>query len=127
MAIEALGDRLILNLSQQIDFNNQQVKTVVTSLEGFTNQLGVKFDISKSDFLDVIQNNNENFNNEYKNISAMIIKGIIQQTEINKQGIEMLISNVQQFNKDVNYIKDEIYKLRENGKASRKILNTDFI
>ncbi|MDF5706373.1 MAG: hypothetical protein PUP90_01515 [Nostoc sp. S4] len=113
LAIEALGDRLILNLSQQIGYNNQQVKTVVTNLEEFANQLGVKFDMSKSDFIDVIQNNNENFSSEYKNVSAMIIKGIIQQTEINKQGIEMLISNVQQFNKDVNYIKDEISKLRQ--------------
>ncbi|MFN6540244.1 MAG: hypothetical protein RM021_028390 [Nostoc sp. EkiNYC01] len=111
-AIEALGDRLILNLSQQIGSNNQQVKTIVANLEGLASQLGVKFDMSKSDFIDVIQNNNENFNTEYKNVSAMIVKGIIQQTEINKQGIEMLISNIQQFNKDVNDIKDEIHKLR---------------
>ncbi|WP_138501434.1 hypothetical protein [Nostoc sp. PA-18-2419] len=113
LAIEALGDRLILNLSQRIGSNNQQVQTFITSFEEFANQFNVKFDMSKSDFLDIIQNNNENFNSEYKNVSAMIIKGIIQQTEINKQGIEMLISNVQQFNKDVNYIKDEISKLRQ--------------
>ncbi|MBD2517478.1 hypothetical protein H6G93_21355 [Nostoc sp. FACHB-973] len=112
LATEALGDRLILNLSQQIGSNNQQVKTVVANLEGFASQLGVKFDMSKSDFIDVIQNNNESFNTEYKNVSAMIIKGIIQQTDINKQGIEMLVNNIQQFNKDVNNIKDEIYKLR---------------
>lgn len=113
LAIEALGDRLILNLSQQIGSNNQQVKTIVANLEEFTNHLGVKFDMSKSDFIDVIQNNNENFNTEYKNVSSMIIKGIIQQKEINKQGIEMLISNIQQFNRDVNNIKSEISKLRQ--------------
>lgn len=112
-AIEALGDRLILNLSQQIGSNNQQVKAVVANLEEFANQLGVKFDMSKSDFIDVIQNNNQSFNTEYKNLSAMIIQGIVKQTEANKQGMQMLISNIQQFNQDVNRIKDEIDKLRQ--------------
>jgi hypothetical protein len=113
LAIEGLGDRLILSLSQQIGSNNQQVKAVVANLEGFGNQLGVKLDMSKSDFIDIIQNNNENFNIEYKNISALIIKGIIEQTKTNKQGLEMLVNNIQEFNKDVNNIKDEIYKLRQ--------------
>ncbi|MEH2052270.1 hypothetical protein [Nostoc sp.] len=58
MAIEVLGDRLILNLSQQIGSNNQQVKAIMVNFEGYANQLGVKFDMSKSDFIDVIQNNN---------------------------------------------------------------------
>ncbi len=111
--IEALGDRLIFNLSQQIGSNNQQVKAVVANLEEFANQLGVKFDMSKSDFIDVIQNNNQSFNTEYKNLSAMIIQGIVKQTEANKQGMQMLISNIQQFNQDVNRIKDEIDKLRQ--------------
>ncbi|MEH1765707.1 hypothetical protein [Nostoc sp.] len=113
LAIEALGDRLILNLSQQIGSNNQQVKAVMVNFEEYANQLGVKFDMSKSDFIDVIQNNNENFNTEYKNVSAMIIKGIIQQTETNKQGLQMLINNIQDFNKDVNNIKDEISQMRQ--------------
>ncbi|MBW4676752.1 MAG: hypothetical protein KME52_22905 [Desmonostoc geniculatum HA4340-LM1] len=113
VAIEALGDRLILNLSQQIGSNNQQVKAVVANLEEFANQLGVKFDMSKSDFIDVIQNNNQSFNTEYKNLSTMIIQGIVKQTEANKQGMQMLISNIQQFNQDVNRIKDEIDKLRQ--------------
>ncbi|MEH1921632.1 hypothetical protein [Nostoc sp.] len=113
LAIEALGDRLILNLSQQIGSNNQQVKAVMVNFEGYANQLGVKFDMSKSDFIDVIQNNNENFNTEYKNVSAMIIKGIIQQTETNKQGLQMLINNIQDFNKDVNSIKNEISQMRQ--------------
>ncbi len=79
-------------------------------------------DMSKSDFIDIIQNNNDKFNTEYKNVSAMIIKGIIQQTEINKQGIEMLISNVQQFNQDVNNIKNEISQLRQR---MEKQINTN--
>ncbi|PHJ68245.1 hypothetical protein VF14_32005 [Nostoc linckia z18] len=122
LAVETLGDRLILNLSQQIGYNNQQIKTVVTNFEGFANQLIVKMDMSKSDFIDIIENNNEKFNTEYKNVSAMIIKGIIQQTEINKQGIEMLISNVQQFNQDVNNIKNEISQLRQK---MEKQINTN--
>ncbi|MCC5631347.1 hypothetical protein LC613_26675 [Nostoc sphaeroides CHAB 2801] len=113
LAIEALGDRLILSLSQQIGSNNQQVKAVMVNFEEYANQLGVKFDISKSDFIDLIQNNNEKFTSEYKNVSALIVKGIIQQTEINKQGLQMLINNVQDFNKDVNNIKDEISRLRQ--------------
>ncbi len=112
-AIEALGDRLILNLSQQIGSNNQQVKAVIANFEESTNQLGVKFDRSKSDLIDVIHKDNESFNNEYKNVSALIVKGIIQQTESNKKGLEMLINNVQDFNKDVKNIKDEIYRLRQ--------------
>ncbi len=112
-AIEDLGDRLILNLSQQIGSNNQQVKAVVANLEEFANQLGVKFDMSKSDFIDVIQNNNQSFNTEYKNFSSLIIQGIVKQTEANKKGMEMLITNIQQFNQDVNRIKDEIDKLRQ--------------
>ncbi|WP_335020345.1 hypothetical protein [Nostoc sp.] len=111
--IEALGDRLILNLSQQIGSNNQQVKAVIANFEEYTNQLGVKFDISKSDFMGLMQNNNENFTSEYKSVSTLIVKGIIQQTEINKQGLQMLINNVQDFNKDVNNIKDEISRLRQ--------------
>ncbi|MBD2613249.1 MAG: hypothetical protein RMY62_008285 [Nostoc sp. ZfuVER08] len=122
LAVETLGDRLILNLSQQIGYNNQQIKTVVTNFEGFANQFIVKMDMSKSDFIDIIQNNNDKFNTEYKNVSAMIIKGIIQQTEINKQGIEMLISNVQQFNQDVNNIKNEISQLRQK---MEKQINTN--
>jgi methyl-accepting chemotaxis protein len=122
LAVETLGDRLILNLSQQIGYNNQQIKTVVTNFEGFANQFIVKMDMSKSDFIDIIQNNNDKFNTEYKNVSAMIIKGIIQQTEINKQGIEMLISNVQQFNQDVNNIKNEISQLRQR---MEKQINTN--
>ncbi|MEH1786337.1 MAG: hypothetical protein V7L23_12320, partial [Nostoc sp.] len=113
LAIEALGDRLILNLSQQIGSNNQQVKAVMVNFEGYANQLGVKFDMSKSDFIDIIQNNNEKFTSEYKNVSAMIIKGIIQQTETNKQGLQLLINNIQDFNKDVNNIKDEISQMRQ--------------
>jgi hypothetical protein len=113
LAIEGLGDRLIFSLSQQIDSNNQQVKAVIANLEGFGNQLGVKFDMSKSDFIDIIQNNNENFNSEYKNASDLIIQQIIEQTKINQQGLEMLANNIQKFNKDVNNIKDEIYKLRQ--------------
>ncbi|MEH2422372.1 MAG: hypothetical protein V7K48_16100 [Nostoc sp.] len=113
LAIEALGDRLILNLSQQIGSNNQQVKAVIANFEEYTNQLGIKFDISKSDFMGLMQNNNENFTSEYKSVSALIVKGIIQQTEINKQGLQMLINNVQDFNKDVNNIKDEISRLRQ--------------
>jgi hypothetical protein len=113
LAIEGLGDRLIFSLSQQIGSNNQQVKAVIANLEGFGNQLGVKFDMSKSDFIDIIQNNNENFNSEYKNASALIIQQIIEQTKINQQGLEMLANNIQKFNKDVNNIKDEIYKLRQ--------------
>ncbi|QMS87007.1 hypothetical protein HUN01_05240 [Nostoc edaphicum CCNP1411] len=112
-AIEALGDRLILNLSQQIGSNNQQIKAVIANFEEYSNQLGVKFDRSKLDLIDVIHKDNESFNNEYKNVSDLIVKGIIQQTEINKKGLEMLINNVQDFNKDVNNIKDEIYRLRE--------------
>jgi len=122
LAVETLGDRLILNLSQQIGYNNQQIKTVATNFEGFANQFIVKMDMSKSDFIDIIQNNNDKFNTEYKNVSAMIIKGIIQQTEINKQGIEMLISNVQQFNQDVNNIKNEISQLRQR---MEKQINTN--
>ncbi len=122
LAVETLGDRLILNLSQQIDYNNQQIKTVANNFEGFANQFIVKMDMSKSDFIDIIQNNNDKFNTEYKNVSAMIIKGIIQQTEINKQGIEMLISNVQQFNQDVNNIKNEISQLRQR---MEKQINTN--
>jgi hypothetical protein len=114
LTVEALGDRLILNLSQQIGSNNQQVKAVIAHLEEYANQLGVKFDISKSDFVDLIQNKNEKFASEYKNVSALIVKGIIQQTEANKQGLQMLINNVQDFNKDVNSIKDEIYQLRQS-------------
>ncbi|MHC5599807.1 MAG: hypothetical protein ACYTXC_28400 [Nostoc sp.] len=113
LAIEALGDRLILNLSQQIGSNNQQVKAIMVNFEEYANQLGVKFDISKSDFIDLIENKNEKFTSEYKNVSALIVKGIIQQTEINKQGLQMLINNVQDFNKDVNNIKDEISRLRQ--------------
>ncbi|MGF1933920.1 MAG: hypothetical protein RM347_005905 [Nostoc sp. ChiQUE02] len=113
LAIEALGDRLILNLSQQMGSNNQQVKAAITNFEEYANQLGVKFDMSKSDFIDVIHKDNETFNNEYKNVSALIVKGIIQQTEINKKGLEMLINNIQEFNQDVNNIKDEISRLRQ--------------
>ncbi|QLE51593.1 hypothetical protein FD724_28380 [Nostoc sp. C057] len=113
LAIEALGERLILNLSQQMGSNNQQVKAAITNFEEYTNQLGIKLDMSKSDFIDVIHKDNETFNNEYKNVSALIVKGIIQQTEINKKGLEMLINNIQEFNHDVNNIKDEIYRLRQ--------------
>ena len=113
LAIEALGDRLILNLSQEIGSNNQQVKAVMVNFEEYANQLGIKFDLSKSDFIGSIQNNNEKFTSEYKNVSALIVKGIIQQTEINKQGLQILIPNVQDFNKDVNNIKDEISRLRQ--------------
>ncbi|MEA5599700.1 hypothetical protein [Nostoc sp. UHCC 0252] len=113
LAIEALGDRLILNLSQQMGSNNQQVKAAITNFEEYANQLSIKFDMSKSDFIDVIHKDNETFNNEYKNVSALIVKGIIQQTEINKKGLEMLINNIQEFNQDVNNIKDEISRLRQ--------------
>lgn len=112
LRIEALGDRLIANLSQEIGNNNQQVKNIMTNVEGYVNQLSVKFDMSKSDFLDLMQNNNEKFTAEYKNVSALIVKGIIQQTESNKQGLQMLINKVQEFKQDVNNIKNEISSLR---------------
>ncbi|MEH1820576.1 MAG: hypothetical protein V7L31_16095 [Nostoc sp.] len=113
LATEALGDRLILSLSQQIGSNNQQVKIAMANFEEYINQLGIKVDIYKSDFVDIIQNNNEKFTSEYKNVSALIVKGIIQQTETNKQGLQMLINNLQDLNKDVNNIKDEISRLRQ--------------
>ncbi|MBW4645871.1 MAG: hypothetical protein KME23_23270 [Goleter apudmare HA4340-LM2] len=112
-AIEALGDRLILNLSQQIATNNQKVNVIIDNLEGYANQLGVKLDMSKSDFIDLIQNNSERLNSEYKNVGTLIVQGVIKQTETNKQGLQMLINNVQDFNQDVNNIKDEIYMLRQ--------------
>jgi chromosome segregation ATPase len=119
-AIEALGDRLILSLSQQIATNNQKVNTIISNLEGYANQLGVKLDMSKSDFMDLLQNNSERLNSEYKNVGTLIVQGIIKQTETNKQGLQMLINNVQEFNQDVNHIKDEISSLREEMEKLRK-------
>ncbi len=88
LSIESLGDRLIKNLSQEIE-------------------------ISKSNFIDSIQSNSEKISKEYKNTSVIIIQGITKQIEVNKQGLEMLINNVQEFNQDVNNIKDELYQLRQ--------------
>lgn len=109
LGIQSLGDRLILNLSQELGNNNQQIKNIMTNVEGYVNQLSVKFDMSKSDVIDLMHNNND----EYKKVSALIVKGIIQQTESNKQGLQMLINKVEEFNQDVKNIKNEIAYMRQ--------------
>ncbi|WP_071189074.1 hypothetical protein [Trichormus sp. NMC-1] len=113
VAFDNLGDSFISNFSQKIDHNHQQFQTVISNIEGYANQFIIKFDTIKLDLISLLQNNNVELISEYKNVSNIIVQGINKQTDINTKGLEMIIKNIQECNKNLHDTKNSINQLRQ--------------
>ena len=113
-AIESLGDRLILNISEKMTTNNQHIQTIITTYERHTNQLNIITDTLKLDFMELLRDNNVRLTGEYKNVGDRLFTGIKYEAEISIKNSRLLAGKIQECSKQLAEIKQEIYQL---GKA----------
>ena len=113
-AIESLGDRLILNISEKMTTNNQHIQTIITTYERHTNQLNIISDTLKLDFMELLRDNNVRLTGEYKNVGYRLFTGIKHESEISIKNSRLLAGKIQECSKQLAEIKQEIYQL---GKA----------
>ncbi len=113
-AIESLGDRLILNISEKVTTNNQHIQTIITIYERHTNQLNIIIDTLKLDFMELLRDNNVRLTGEYKNVGDRLFTGIKHEAEISIKNSRLLAGKIQECSKQLAEIKQEIYQL---GKA----------
>ncbi len=113
-AIESLGDRLILNISEKMTTNNEHIQTIITTYERHTNQLNIISDTLKLDFMELLRDNNVRLTGEYKNVGDRLFIGIKHEAEISIKNSRLLAGKIQECSKQLAEIKQEIYQL---GKA----------
>ena len=113
LAFDNLGDRFISHLSQNLDHNQQQFQTLINNLEGSTNQFSMKMETIKVDLINLLENNNTQLTSEYQKVNNNILQGINKQTNINEQGLEIIIKNIQECNKSLQDTKVSINQLRQ--------------
>jgi uncharacterized protein Yka (UPF0111/DUF47 family) len=109
LGIESLGDRFILNLSEQLDTNNQQFHTVVSNLEGYANQLNVQIDT----LMELLKDNNAKTTLEYKKVSDRLLGGIQQATEYNIKTSQSLGTKIQECIQQLSNIKEELSQIKK--------------
>ncbi|MGI2906290.1 hypothetical protein [Tolypothrix sp. VBCCA 56010] len=119
LGIESLGDRFILNLSEQLDTNNQQFHTVVSNLEGYANQLNVQIDTLKLDLMELLKYNNVKTTSENKKISDRLLGGIQEATEYNIKSYQnvgtKIKESVQQCIQELSDIKEELSQIKKES------------
>jgi MotA/TolQ/ExbB proton channel family len=120
LGIESLGDRFVLNLSEQLDINNQQFHTVVSNLEGYANKLNVQIDTLKLDLMELLKDNNAKTTSEYKKVSVRLLGGIKETTEYNIYNIKnyqklgtTIQESVQQCIQQLSNIKEELSQIKK--------------
>ncbi|MDJ0735134.1 MAG: hypothetical protein QNJ47_13890 [Nostocaceae cyanobacterium] len=91
-------------LSQEFINQNQ---TFLKNLEGYFNQIGVKFDTFKLDYEDLFQKNNVKIIEGYKIVGERMIAVIREQTQQNNQNIN------QQNNRNYQMYQNVMHKLEE--------------
>jgi len=129
LGIESLGDRFILNLSEQLDINNQQFHTFVSKLEGYANQLNVKVDTLNLDLMELLKDNNAKATSEYKNVGDRFVSKLSEQLDINNQQFHTIVSNLKgyanQLNVKVDTLNLDLMELLKdnNAKATSEYKN----
>ena len=113
LGFDNLGDRFISHLSQNLDHNQQQFQTLINNLEVSTNQFSMKMETIKVDLINLLENNNTQLTSEYQKVNNNILQGINKQTNINEQGLEIIIKNIQECNKSLQDTKVSINQLRQ--------------
>ncbi|NEU75654.1 hypothetical protein PI95_024605 [Hassallia byssoidea VB512170] len=109
LGIESLGDRFILNLSEQLDTNNQQFHTIVSNLEGYANQLNVQID----SLMELLKDNNAKATSENKKVSDRLLGGIQEATEYNIKFSQNLGTKIQECIQQLSNIKEELSQIKK--------------
>ncbi len=109
LGIESLSDRFVLKLSEQLDTNNQQFHTIVSSLEGYANQLNVQIDT----LMELLKDNNVKATSEYKNVSDRLLGGIQQANEYNFKSYQNIKTKIQQCIQQLSNIKEELSQIKK--------------
>ncbi len=109
LGIESLGDRFVLNLSEQLDTNNQQFHTIVSNLEGYANQLNVQIDT----LMELLKDNNVKATSEYKNLGDRLLGGIQQATQYNINSYQNLGTKIQECIQQLSNIKEELSQIKK--------------
>lgn len=109
LGIESLSDRFVLNLSEQLDTNNQQFHTIVSNLEGYANQLNVQIDT----LMELLKYNNAKTTSEYQKVSDRLLGGIQETTEYNIKNYQNVGTKIQQCIQQLSDIKEELSQIKK--------------
>ncbi|MBK1989832.1 hypothetical protein A0J48_020250 [Sphaerospermopsis aphanizomenoides BCCUSP55] len=103
----------ILVASNQLDEHNPKTHTLDSNMETYIQQSSLDFRKIHSDSMKLLHNSTTQLLSEYQTVSNNMSKSIVQQTGINKKGFEIIISNLQECNKNLYDTKSAIMRLKQ--------------